>query len=909
MSDAPKKRLLLVDGSGYIFRAFFALPPMTRPDGTPVNAVFGFCSMLMKLLQERPHDDLVIVFDAGQKTFRNDLYEAYKANRDEPPSELVPQFALIRDAARAFGLPVAEVPGFEADDLIAAYARQARERGEETVIVSSDKDLMQLVGDGVVMWDPIKQKEIGRAEVIERFGVGPELVQDVLALAGDTSDNVPGVPGIGVKTAAQLVTQYGSLEQLLAGLASIKQPKRRQTLEENAEKARLSYTLVGLDAAAPVPFGLEEAGRKDLDPARLLAFFQENGFRALTARVGVVAAEVADGQPPLAPGADRPTFHAIATLDELDALIGRALELGRLALDTLTTSQVVSRARLVGLCLAVDPTRGFYVPLAHVDAFGQRLLSQLDPASVLDRLKPLLADPAVLKIGHNIKDAMTVLGAHGVALAPVEDTMLLSYVLDGASHGHGLDEIAKRFLDYDTVPREALCGKGAARIGLAEVPPEKATDHGGEHAAVTLRLWQHLKPRLLEERLATVYETLERPLPAVLAAMEVRGIAVDKDRLHQLSSIFSQRMAELEEEAVRLAGHPFNLGSPKQLGEVLFDELALGGQGRKTKTGAYATGAEVLEELAVAGHALPRVILDWRQLQKLTRTYTDALVEEINPTTGRVHTSFMLASTSTGRLSSTEPNLQNIPIRTEEGRKIREAFLSAPGFLLLSADYSQIELRVLAHMADIRALKKAFADDIDIHAVTASQMFDKPVQEVGADLRRSAKTINYGIIYGIGAFGLAQRLGIPQAQAKAYIDAYFEQYPGIRDYMEKAKAEARDKGFVSTLFGRRCYVPEINARVPHRRSYAERAAINAPIQGSAADIMRRALVSVARRLERERAGARLLLQVHDELVLEVPEAELEPTRKLVAEAMEAAATLTVPLVVDTGTGRNWDEAH
>ena len=908
MSEKPP-RLVLVDGSGYVFRAFFALPPMSRPDGTVVNAVFGFTSMLWRLMQDHGDDHIVVVFDAGRRTFRNEIYEAYKANREEAPPELVPQFALVREAATALALPVVELPGFEADDLIASYAKAGREAGEEVLIVSSDKDLMQLVGEGVSLLDPMKQKPIGRAEVIEKFGVGPELVRDALALTGDTSDNVPGVPGIGPKTAAQLLQEYGSLQGLLDRLATIKQPKRRQSLVENTDKAKLSYILVGLKDDVPLPVPLDGARRRPIDGDRLLQFLQENGFKALIARIDEVAAAAEKQRSEAGKATSGPTYTTVHDLAQLDELLARAEAQGFLAIDTETTSLDLTKAELVGVSLAIEPSAGFYVPLAHVDALGQRAPGQIERETALSRLRSALVDPAILKIGHNIKYDIGVLERYDCPVTPIDDTMLISYVLDGAAHGHGLDELAKRWLDHDTIPFEAVCGKGAAQITFDRVPVDKATAYAAEDADVTLRLWAKLKPRLLDSRQVTLYETLERPLPNVVAAMERRGIMVDRHRLQELSGIFTRRMQELEEQAYKLAGHSFNLGSPKQLGEVLFDELQLGGAGRKTKTGNYATGAEVLEELAGQGHALPQVLLDWRQLQKLTRTYTDALIEQIAPRDGRVHTSYMLAATSTGRLSSTDPNLQNIPIRTEEGRKIREAFVSAPGHRLLSADYSQIELRVLAHIADITALKEAFAQDADIHAITASQMFDLPASKVGPDLRRSAKTINYGIIYGIGAFGLAQRLGIPQGKAKDYIARYFEQYPGIRAFMDKAKVEAREQGYVTTLDGRRCYIPEITSKIHSRRAYAERQAINAPIQGSAADIMKRAMIRLARALERSRLSARLLLQVHDELVLEVADDAVEPTRTLVKDVMEAAASLSVPLVVDVGSGRNWNEAH
>jgi DNA polymerase I len=911
MSDpnpVPAKSLVLIDGSGYIFRAFFALPPMTRPDGTPVNAVFGFANMLFRLMQDRPQDDLVVVFDHSATSFRNQLYDQYKANRDEPAPELRPQFQLVRDAARAFGLPVIDVEGWEADDLIAAYAKQAKAVGEPVTVVSSDKDLMQLVSPGVEMWDPMKQKAIGRAEVIERFGVGPELVCDALALIGDTSDNVPGVPGIGPKSAGQLLTEFGSLEGLLTNLGSIKQPKRREVLEQNAENARLSYRLVCLDADAPLPLALDELRRRPFDAQALLQFLQVNGFKSLAARIDqvAVAAEASRAERKEAGGQ---RFTTVTSLAELDAVLARAVKTGLLAIDTETTSGDIWRARLVGVCLAAEAGEGYYVPLAHADEFAQRREGQLELPAVVERLRPVLADPSVLKIGHDIKHAVGVLAHYGLDVTPIDDTMLISYVLDGASHGHGMDELAQRHLDHDRISYESLCGKGAAQIGFAQVPIDKATAYAAEEAEVTLRLWQLLRPRLLEERMVAVYETLDRAISPIVTEMERHGIRVDAHRLRSLSGDFTQRMAGFEAEAYRLAGRNFNLGSPKQLGEVLFDEMSLGGAGRKTKTGAYATGAEVLEELALQGHELPRVILDWRQLQKLTRTYTDTLVEQINPDTGRVHTSYSLAATSTGRLSSNDPNLQNIPIRSEEGRKIREAFVPEDGHVLVSADYSQIELRILAHIADIAPLKEAFARDVDIHSTTASQMFGVPLAEVGSDLRRSAKTINYGIVYGIGAFGLATRLGIPQAQAKAYIDSYFEQYPGIRAYMDKAKAEAREKGFVTTLYGRRCYVPEINVKIPSRRAYAERAAINAPIQGSAADIMKRAMLHTWRDLKRTLPEVRMLLSVHDELVFEVPERQVDEAQAVIKRTMERAAAMSVPLVVEVGHGASWEKAH
>ncbi len=909
MNASAAPRLLIVDASGYVFRAFFALPPLTRPDGLPVNAVFGFCNMLLKLMQEHPEDDIVVVFDTGKPSFRNEVYTEYKANREAPPEEMELQFPLVREAARAFDLPVLELEGFEADDIIATLARRAREEGREVVIVSSDKDLMQLIGPGISMWDPMKNRMIGPEEVIERFGVPPERVRDVLALAGDPSDNVPGVPGIGVKTAARLIREFGSLEALLANLDGIRQPKRRQALIENADKARLSYELVGLEDDVPLPFDLADFRRRRPDPAKLLAFFRENGFKSLIARLEQVAEEAAAEHARAAGAAHAPQFAGIFDLAALRDLLDRAAEIGLLSIDLETDALAVNRARIVGICLAVEAGQGFYLPLEHVDDFGNRIPGQLDFEEVAPLLAPALTDAGVLKIGHNLKFDMAILQRHGLAVTPHDDTLLVSYVLNGTSHGHGMDELANRYLGYETMSYTALCGKGASQITFDRVPIEPAVAYGGEDAEVTLRLWQTLRPQLVEERITRVYEGLDRHLVPVIAAMERLGIRVDTARLRELSDRFTERMAELEEEAHRLAGRPFNLGSPKQLGEVLFDELGLDGGGRKTRTGAWSTSADILEELAARGHELPRVILEWRQLQKLTRTYCDALIEQVDPRTGRVHTSYNLAATSTGRLSSSDPNLQNIPIRTEEGRAIRAAFVPEDGYLLLSADYSQIELRVVAHVADVRPLKEALAQGLDIHAAAAARMFEVPVDEVDYELRRAAKVINYGIIYGIGAWGLAQRLGIPQERARAYIEAYFERYPEVRAYMERTKEEARHRGYVTTLYGRRCYIPDINHRVPSRRSAAERQAINAPIQGTAADIMKRAMIRVARELERAGSGARMLLQVHDELVFEVPEAEIEETAALARKVMEGAARLEVPLVVDVGWGRNWEEAH
>jgi DNA polymerase-1 len=908
MPEPARSRLVLIDGSGYIFRAFFALPPLTDPNGVPVGAVFGFCNMLFRLVQDMPGDQLVVVFDKGKASFRDAIYADYKANRMEPPDDLAPQFPRVREAAHAFGLPVIELDGYEADDIIATYAREARAAGREVIIVSSDKDLMQLIRQGVQMYDPMKQKAIDRAEVIARFGVGPELVRDVLALAGDTSDNVPGVPGIGVKTAAQLLLEYGDLDGLLAKAAMIKQPKRRDNLLEHAEQARISQRLVTLCDEVPSLAPLDRLHDGALDYRSFLEFARRHGFRSLAQRVEPLAESRVRAP---APGPEEParaveyaTVHDLATLD---SWLDRASAKGVLAFDCTTTSANVGRAELVGISLALDDGEACYVPLGHKDDFGTLAAGQPPRDAVLERLRQVLEDPAVLKVGHHLKYDQSVLARYGLGLAPYDDIMLLSYVIDGAGHGHGLDELAALHLDHTMMPYEAVCGSGRKRVPFDRVPVEQAAAYAAGCADVALRLHRVLKMALARERRTRVYETIERPLVAVLAAMEQRGVRVDPAMLRQLSADFTARMAELEAAAHRLAGRAFNLGSPKQLGEILFDEQGLE-SGRKTRTGSHGTAAGILEGLAAQGHELPRTVLDWRQLQKLTGTYTDALIQEIAPD-GRVHTSYAMAATSTGRLSSNDPNLQNIPIRTEEGRKIRRAFIAEAGGLLLSADYSQIELRVLAHMAGIAALKDAFAKNVDVHAVTASQMFGVPIEGMDPLLRRNAKMINYGIIYGIGAFGLAQRLGIEFDVAQRYIETYFEQYPGIRDYMERAKDEARAQGYVTTLFGRMCATPEIRSGNPSRRGYAERAAINAPIQGTAADIMKRAMIRADRALSHSNLGARMLLQVHDELVFEVPEHEVEPTADLIRETMAGAAHLDVPLVVDVGWGANWDAAH
>ncbi|HIJ45634.1 MAG: DNA polymerase I [Rhodospirillales bacterium] len=919
--SATPRQVYLIDGSGFIFRAFHALPPMTRPDGTPVNAVYGFISMLLKLLDEADADYFAVIFDKKRRTFRNDIFPDYKANRPDPPEELIPQFELVRDAVAALNLVPVDMDGFEADDLIATYARLARDAGAEVTIVSSDKDLMQLVGPGVTMQDAMKNRAIGPEEVREKFGVGPEKVVDVQALAGDSSDNVPGVAGIGIKTAAKLIREYGDLDNLLARAGEIKQPKRRRNLIEQADVARLSRTLVTLKDDVPVEVPLADFAVKETDREALLKFLDEQGFKSLVGKVksrfgreGPAAAES------VAAAAD---YELVREAAALRRWIAAASEAGAVAVDTETTSLNAVEAKLVGVSLAAAAGRACYIPLAHRTPAAQGSLDlgddlgggggeeaprQIDFSDAMALLKPLLEDAAVLKVGHNIKYDMQVLAQHGVSIAPVDDTMVLSYVLEGGLHGHGLDELAERHLGHATIKYKDMVGSGKSQVTFDLVAIDKALDYAAEDADLTGILHRRLKPRLAAERMATVYETIERPLIPVLVEMERLGIKVDAAELKRLSDDFSTRLAGLEEEIHQLAGRQFNIGSPKQLGLVLFDEMGLAG-GKKGKTGAYATGADVLEILAAEGHGLPARVLDWRQLAKLKNTYTDALVGQINEASQRVHTSYSMAATSTGRLASSNPNLQNIPVRTEEGRKIRRAFIAEKGCKLLSADYSQIELRLLAHVADITTMKQAFRDGQDIHAQTASQVFGVPVEGMDAALRRRAKAINFGIVYGISAFGLGRQLGISNRQAGRYIEAYFERYPGIQGYMDRTKEEAKSNGFVTTLFGRKCHVRGLNDKNPARRNFAERAAINAPIQGGAADIIKRAMIRLPGAIDEAGLGAKMLLQVHDELIFEVPEAEAEETAALVQKIMRRAAFLDVPLVVDTGLGDNWAQAH
>jgi DNA polymerase-1 len=1003
LSASPLKKgdhVFLVDGSGYIFRAYHALPPINRKsDGLQLNAVFGFCNMLWKLLRDMKPEDkpshLAVVFDLSERTFRTEMYPDYKAHRPDPPDDLRPQFGLIREAVHAFDLPCLEQKGFEADDLIATYVREACEAGATATIVSSDKDLMQLVNDRVIMFDTMKDKKIGRAEVIEKFGVPPEKVIEVQALIGDSTDNVPGVPGIGVKTAAQLIGEYGDLETLLKRASEIKQDKRRQTLIDNADKARLSKKLVTLDGHVKLDVPIGDLAVHEPDHKRLIAFLKAMEFSSLTRRVaefasidgneveadakltgkgalsssppvpgddgsaqrakpgvGRGAAQLPPAQPAapaglsrdgrgkeengaLTPGAlvkarldiahsqkfDRAQYKTVRSIAELNTWIERARDIGFVAIDTETNSLDPMQAELCGFSLALAPNEACYVPLSHRQGGdgsagglfqGERAPDQIQESAALAAMKPLLEDRGALKIGQNLKFDWQIFAVRGIEIESYDDTMLMSYVVDAGRSDHGLDPLARRYFDHQTIDFNEVTKAGKSKVTFDCVEINKATEYAAEDADVTLRLWQVLKPRLTAEHMLSVYETLERPLLRVLADMERRGISIDRQVLSRLSGEFAQEAAGLEAEVNTMAGEPVNVGSPKQIGDILFGKLGLEG-GTKTKTGQWATGARQLEELAEQGHALPQKILDWRQVSKLKSTYTDALPDFVHPRTHRVHTSYALAATTTGRLSSSEPNLQNIPIRTEDGRKIRRAFIAAPGHKLVSADYSQIELRLLAEIAGIEPLRKAFREGLDIHAMTASEMFGVPVKDMPGEVRRRAKAINFGIIYGISAFGLANQLGIGREEAGAYIRKYFERFPGIRDYMEETKAFAKKNGYVATLFGRKCHYPDIGASNPSIRAFNERAAINARLQGTAADIIRRAMIRMEPALAQQKLSAQMLLQVHDELVFEVPDAEVEKTLpvviKVMVDAPLPARSLSVPLHVGAHAADNWDAAH
>ena len=931
MAFGKGHHLHLIDGSAFIFRAYHALPPLTRKsDGLPVGAVAGFCNMLQRYVEGNNGPNapthVAVIFDHSGKSFRNQMYDKYKANRPPTPEDLVPQFPLTRDATRAFNISCKEVEGFEADDIIATLATQARNAGGSCTIISSDKDMMQLVGDGVFMLDAMKNKLIDREGVVEKFGVYPERVVDVQALAGDSADNVPGAPGIGIKTAALLVNEYNTLEELLDRAHEIKQPKRRESLLDNRAQIELSKRLVQLDCDMDLDFTLDDLEVMDPVPKDLLSFLAKMEFRTLTKRLAeqmgaeapLIESSVEAEQnnvSPKAPPIDSEKHETICDASALQRWIDSAYSRGYVAIDTETTGLNDMRADLVGISLCIEAGSAAYLPLRHRDgevddlfATARLVEGQMDQTDALGMLKPMLEDPAIMKIGQNMKYDAKILARVGIKINPIDDTMLISYAQNGGLHNHGMNFLSERYLDHVPIPIKTLLGTGKSAITFDSVSIDEATRYAAEDADITLRLWQNLKPKLHLKKVTTVYETLERPLVPILVEMEMNGIKVDRDSLSRMSNGFAQKMAALEFEIHELAGRSFNLGSPKQLGEILFDEMSMPG-GKKGKTGAYATGVDVLEELAME-HVLPGRVLDWRQLSKLKSTYTDALQEHIHPETGRVHTSYSIAGTSTGRLASTDPNLQNIPIRSEDGRKIREAFVADTGNSLVALDYSQIELRILAHIADIGTLKQAFADGIDIHSLTASQMFDVPLSEMTPEIRRKAKAINFGVIYGISGFGLARNLRIPRAEAQAFIDTYFKRFPGIRTYMDDTVMFAKENGYVKTLFGRKIHTPEIGAKGPHA-GFAKRAAINAPIQGTAADVIRRAMIRMPGAISG--IPAKMLLQVHDELLFEVENSAVDQLKLVAKEVMEKASLptikLDVPLIVDAGVGQNWAEAH
>lgn len=932
MTFGKGHHLHLIDGSAFIFRAYHALPPLTRKsDGIPIGAVAGFCNMLHRYVEGNTGPDapthVAVIFDKGSHTFRNDMYDQYKANREAMPEDLRPQIPLTRTATAAFNIACKELEGYEADDIIATLAVQARAAGGRCTIISSDKDLMQLVGDGVEMLDAMKNKTIDRDGVFEKFGVYPERVVDVQALAGDSVDNVPGAPGIGIKTAALLINEYGDLDALLERAGEIKQPKRRQTLIDHAEQIRLSRSLVLLDENTPIDFTIDDLEVHDPDPEQLLGFLSEMEFRTLSKRVAEVLGREAPAIPeaPAPAVADAPQiadvpfdhskYEQVSDAEALRVWLDRIYEVGYVAVDTETTGLNELTAELVGVSLSVEPGQACYIPLTHKasrsdDLFGSDELApgQMPFEEALQLLTPMLEDPAILKIGQNMKYDGKIFAQLGITVAPIDDTMLMSYAMHAGLHGHGMDTLSERYLGHTPLPIKPLLGSGKSAVTFDKVPMEDAVPYAAEDADVTLRLWKLFKPQLHRAEVTKVYETLERPLVPVLAQMERAGILVDRDTLSRMSNAFAQKMAGLEADIHELAGETFNVGSPAQLGEILFGKMGLDG-GKKGKTGKYSTGADVLEDLATE-HDLARRVLDWRQLSKLKSTYTDALQDHVNADTGRVHTCYSIAGAATGRLASTDPNLQNIPIRSEEGRRIREAFVAPEGKVLVALDYSQIELRILAHIAQIDALKEAFERGDDIHAMTASEMFDVPMDQMTPEIRRNAKAINFGVIYGISGFGLARNLRIPRAEAQGFIDRYFERFPGIRTYMDDTKAFAKEHGYVQTLFGRKINTPNIGAKGP-QAGFAARAAINAPIQGTAADVIRRAMIRMPEAIAE--LPATMLLQVHDELLFEVEQgaedALIAAAREVMENANDPVVKLDVKLTVDAGVGANWAEAH
>ena len=916
------QRLILVDGSGYIFRAFYALPPMSREDGTPVNAVFGFTSMLLKLSEDMEGENILVVFDAARTTFRNAIYKEYKANRSEPPEELVPQFDLIKKATTAIGLKSLEVENYEADDIIATYVKIAKKENIETLVISSDKDLMQLIQDGVSLYDPMKNIKIGPEAVLEKFGVSPDKVIDVQALAGDSSDNVPGVPGIGVKTASQLINEYGSLEKLLDNASSIKQEKRRESLLNNAELAIVSKKLVSLFSDVPIPYKISDLKWTPRNDDNLLAFLKENNFKRLENRY--FDPEQAGNSQPESKNIEQ-NYNLITKLSDLQNLIDECIKCGVIAVDTETDSINAVQANLVGVSISTKPGTAYYIPLRHIEnsvplLIDEKLdqkdkIEQINFDSAINLLKKILEDPSIIKVGHNIKYDMLVFSQKrngSINLYPVHDTMCMSYVNDANRYSHKLDSLAKDFFDHETIKYDDVCGRGAKQVTFDKIHPNDVLNYAAEDADFCLRIFLALKEELFISKLNSVYERIERPLINVIANMEKEGILIDKSTLNALSIEFQDKLTLLQKKIYESCGEEFNIASPKQLGEILFEKLNLP-QDKKSKTGNYSTSISVLEGLSTKGFEIADLIIEWRTLSKLKSTYTDALQESINKQTKRVHTSYSMASASTGRLASTNPNLQNIPIRTSDGRRIREAFIARDGYKLISADYSQIELRLMAHAANETEMIKAFNENVDIHAQTASKVFGIPIEDLDSETRRSAKAINFGIIYGISSFGLSKQLSCSQSEAKNFIESYFDQFPKIKSYMDAMIENAKMKGYVETFFGRRIPIKGINSKNFQERSFAERQSINAPIQGSAADIIKRAMIKIHNVFQEKNIESKMLLQVHDELVFECPKDEINTVSNLIKKEMEQANLplfpLNIPIVVDFGEADNWSEAH
>ncbi len=914
-----KDHFYLIDGSGYIFRAYYALPPLSRKsDGLPTGAVSGFCSMLFKLLEDSKSNQnlqkpthFAVIFDSARKTFRNEIYSDYKANRAEAPEDLAPQFEYIRKSVQAFNLPSVELLNYEADDLIATYVEKILKKGAKVTIVSSDKDLMQLYKKNVRIYDPMKNKFISEDDVFKKFGVNPNKVIDVQALAGDSSDNVPGVPGIGVKTAAELINKYGNLEKLLQSAHEIKQNKRRETLIENKDKALISKKLVTLKDDAPVDRNLDEFKLKDIDKDKLYQFLREMEFNRLLS-----SAISAYGEPNLSSinqeekslnkiTIEKKAYHLISKVEQIDEWIKEAEDTGEVAVDTETTSLDPHQADLVGISLSTKIGKACYIPVGH------KSKKCLDKKLVLKKLKPLLEDPSIKKIGQNIKFDFILLFKHGVNLNSIEDTMLMSYVLDAGKNRHNMDTLSEIHLNHKTISFKDLVGTGKKEINFSEVDVEKAKDYAAEDADITFRLYKKFFKSLKEEKMINIYEFFEKPMIKILAFMEIEGIKIDSKFLKILSSKFEKKIQKIQKEVFKISNKEFNIASPKQLGEILYNDLKIADL-KKTKKGGFATSASVLEDLAFKGHKFPQLILDWRQVSKLKNTYSDSLPEHINPKTKRVHTSFLLAATTTGRLASSDPNLQNIPIKSEDGRDIRKSFIAEKDHVLISADYNQIEMRILADLADVKELKKAFKKNEDIHSLTASQIFNTDIKKVNDDQRRKAKAINFGIIYGISQYGLAKQINVSNYEAEKFLNSYFAKFPEIKVYMDQTIKFCRKSGYVNNIFGRRSHFININDKNYNVRNFQERAAINAPIQGSAAEIMRLAMIRLDKKLINQKT--KMLLQIHDELIFETHKDEAKRVSKIIIEEMSSVAksdqhSFSIPLTVDLNTGENWGTLH